>query len=244
VPVGPVPPRRSRSRAALAGLLAFAVLGAGGIGAGYLMQRDDGRRTAGPITPGSPATGANRGVASAPDGFSPLVCSGAASPGAPSTPQPGAPRSIKGYDLLPGYSAFTGAAGFRIAVPDGWTYERIGTTVCFRDPENLRILSLDDGRDAAGDPVRACRKEADRLVRRGALPGYRELGVTRAALAVKAADWEYTYAGEGSVRMHATTRWFASGGRGYALGWITRDFDWSQNWSAYRMIQGTFEASS
>ena len=43
--------------------------------------------------------------------------------------------------------------------------------------------------------------------------------------------------------MHATTRWFVSEGRGFALGWITRDFDWSQNWSAYRMIQGTFEAT-
>ncbi len=237
------PGRRRASKAILIGLLAFAVLGAAAGTAVHLTQRDDRPRSAGPISPGSPATGTN-GVAGGPGGFSPLVCAGPPSADAPRTPQPGAPRTVKGWDLLDGYSAFTDASGFQLAVPDGWTYERVGTTVCFRDPDNLRILSLDDGRNPAGDPVQACRKEADRLIRNGVLPGYREIGIEPAALTVKAADWEYTYAGEGNVRMHAATRWFVSAGRGYALGWITRDFDWSQNWTTYRMIQGTFEASA
>jgi hypothetical protein len=147
--------------------------------------------------------------------------------------------------LLPGFSAFTDdKLNFRIAVPDGWTYERMGGTVCFRDPGNIRILSVDTERNPAGDPVQACRKEANRLRASGVLPAYEEIGIRPAPLTIKAADWEYTYRGAEEVRMHATTRWFVSEGRGFALGWITRDFDWSQNWSAYRMMQSTFEPTS
>ena len=241
----PIPsPARGRARRSLLGLLAFAVLGAGGVGAGYLMQRDEKPRTAGPISSGSAAGGEDDAARPAPRGFSPVACAGPPSANALRTPQPGAAREAKGYQLLPGYSMYADGSGFRLAVPDGWTYERIGTTVCFRDPDNLRILSVDDGRNAAGDPVKACRAEAQRLVRAGALPGYELVGIERDKLAKKAADWEFTYAGARAVPMHATTRWFVAGDRGFALGWITRDFDWTQNLTAYRLIRGTFDASA
>jgi serine/threonine protein kinase len=248
VPVSVPPadlPRRSRSKA-LVGLLAFAVLAAGGVTAGYLLQRDDGpTRTAAPIASDGPAGGGAGNARPGPGGFSPLVCEGEPPAGARRTPQPGAARTIKGYELLPGFSAFTDdQLNFRIAVPDGWTYERTGKTVCFRDPGNIRILSVDTGRNPAGDPVQACRKEANRLRASGVLPAYEEKHIRPAALAIKAADWEYTYRGPEEVRMHATTRWFVSEGRGFALGWITRDFDWPQNLSTYGMIQSTFESTS
>jgi hypothetical protein len=230
-----------RVRAA-AGLLTFVLLGAGGIAAGYVMQRDDARPGSGPVSSTGLAGDGTRDAG--PGGFSPLACHGEPAADAPRTPQRGAERTIKGYELLPGFSTFTDPSGFRVAVPDGWTYERFGKTVCFRDPDNIRILSVDTGRDPAGDPVQACRKEAARLRASGALPAYKEISLERSALTIKAADWEYTYQGAENVRMHATTRWFVSEGRGFALGWITRDFDWSQNWSSYRMIQGTFEAVS
>ncbi len=237
-PVPPRPPRWSRARAIVVRLLTLAVLAAAGGVGGYLAQRDDGPRSVGPISPGSSDPVVR------PGGFSPLACAGPAPPDAPRTPQPEAPRTMKGWDLLDGFSAFTDPSGFRLAVPDGWTYERVDSTLCFRDPENVRILSLNDSRDPAGDPVQACRKEADRLVESGAVPGYRQISLEPSVLAGKAADWEYTYTGPRDMPMHAITRWFVAEDRGYALGWVTREFDWSQSWDVYRMIQGTFEASA
>ena len=221
-------------------LIVAVLCAAGGVG-GYLAQRHDWPRSVGPMWPGDPATGPSR--VPGPGGFSPLACAGPAPADAPRTPQPDAPRSMKGWDLLSGYSAFTDVSGFQLAVPDGWTYERVGTTLCFRDPENVRILSLDNSRDPDGDPVQACLKEEERLRKKGALPGYQKISLEPSTLAGKAADWEFTYRGDRDMTMHATTRWFVSDGRGYALGWVTREFDWGQSLVVYRMIQGTFEAS-
>jgi eukaryotic-like serine/threonine-protein kinase len=103
-------------------------------------------------------------------------------------------------------------------------------------------MSLDFGRNPGGDPVKACQAERDRLLKDGSLPSYQEIGITLQPLAIRAAEWEYTYQ-PGSVRMHSATRWFVNSGRAFALGWTTRDFDWSQNWPAYRMVQGTFTGS-
>jgi hypothetical protein len=232
----PPPAPRPRRRRVVAGAVAAAVLAGGGI-TGYLLSRDDtpDRSAAAPVTPS--------GSAAAPGGFSPIVCDRPPAADAPRTPQPGARREINGWQLLSGYSYFADA-GFHIGVPDGWTYERIGTTFCFRDPANIRILSVDPARKPSGDPVQACRTEAQRLVAAGALPGYQQIGIARVPLQTRAADWEYRYDDPQRVRRHATTRWFASGGRAFAVGWITRDFDWGQNLPTYQMIQSTFAADA
>jgi tRNA A-37 threonylcarbamoyl transferase component Bud32 len=229
-----VPPR-SRRRV-VAGAVAAAVL-AGGL-TGYLLTRDEApeRAAVGTASASGPS-------AAAPGGFSPVVCDRPPAADAPRTPQPGAKREINGWQLLSGYSYFTDA-GFHIGVPDGWTYERIGTTFCFRDPANIRILSVDPARKPSGDPVQACRTEAQRLVQAGALPGYQQIGIDRVPLLTRAADWEYRYDDPQRVRRHASTRWFASGGRAFAVGWITRDFEWGQNLPMYQMIQSTFSADA
>jgi hypothetical protein len=43
--------------------------------------------------------------------------------------------------------------------------------------------------------------------------------------------------------MHATTRWFASGGKAYALGWATRDFDWQINLTFHSMVVSSFSTT-
>ncbi|MCA2215270.1 serine/threonine-protein kinase [Jidongwangia harbinensis] len=225
-------PARPRRYRVAAGALAAAVLAGGGV-TGYLVQRDrkPDRNVVGEIVTSAPAPAAG--------GFSPVACDRQPPADAPRTPQPGAKREVNGWELLSGYSYFA-AAGFHLGVPDGWTYEQVGSTFCFRDPDNIRILSVDPARTPSGDPVRACRTEADRLVRAGALPEYQQIGIDEVPLLERAADWEYRYDGREAIRMHATTRWFASGGRAFALGWITRDFEWGQNLAMYQMIQSTF----
>jgi eukaryotic-like serine/threonine-protein kinase len=239
----PAPGRaRSRSRLGLvlAGVLIVALLAGVGLLAGWLVRgrgNDNRQAEAAGATAGSTA-----GIVAA--GFSQVECQKPASPTAPHTPQPNAKhRGANGWALPDGWSYFVDASGFQVAVPDGWTYERVGTTVCFRDPSNVRFLSVDPDRNPAGDPVQACRKEAKRLVRAGDLPQYRQVGITRLTMQTKAADWEYTYQGPRSVRMHALTRWFTSGGKAFALGWATRDFDWPINLSYRSMVVGSFSAT-
>jgi eukaryotic-like serine/threonine-protein kinase len=233
------PARRPRVRRAVLGAVAVALLAV--VGAGYATwQRahgDGDTRAAllGASTSASTGTG-GQGAGS----FSPSVCGDPPSAGLPRTPQPGAPRSVNGWRLHDGYSYFSIPSLFHVAVPDGWTYEKVGTTFCFRDPGGVRFLSVDPERNPAGDPVKACQQEAKRLVADGELPGYQQLGIDKVPLVSKAADWEYTYRDADGLPMHAMTRWFVSDGRAYALGWATREFDWQVNLSTYAMLRSTF----
>ena len=113
---------------------------------------------------------------------------------------------------------------------------------CFRDPAGERVLSLDTGRNPAGEPVTACRSEAARLVRTGALADYEQIVIEARPLLNKAADWEYRYRDDTGVRLHAQTRWFASDSRGFAISWATREIDWSADLPKMNMVLSTFYA--
>ncbi|MFI7600647.1 protein kinase [Actinoplanes sp. NPDC049681] len=230
-------PLRPRSRLLVAGVATAAVLGAGAIAVG-LTIRDDSAPTP-PSAIGSPPVASSSGVGGGAGGFSPVGCLSPAGPGLPRTPQSGAEKLRDGWALYQGWSYFT-QGDFHIAVPDGWTVERIGTTLCFRDPSNLRVLSVDPERKAKGDPVKACRDEAARLRVAGDLPGYQQYALRKVPSLTRAADWEYAYDGPNGVRMHAMTRWIASDGNGYAFGLMTRDLDWPANFATWGMIVSTF----
>jgi len=177
-------------------------------------------------------------------GFSPVNCASPAPPGLPRTPEPGAATRRNGWALLPGWSYFSDA-GFHIAVPDGWTYQTVGTTICFRDPGNRRILSIDPDRSPRGDLVGACKKEVSRLRAAGDLRNYAELRIAPVPGVDRAADWEYTYDGREGERLHAMTRWLAAkDGRAYAIGLMTLDLDWPGNFEKWGMIQSTFFTDS
>ncbi|WP_133874922.1 serine/threonine-protein kinase [Paractinoplanes brasiliensis] len=212
-----------------AGLALVALLGVGGILAGYLVRKE-------PVAPVS-APSARPMAAS----FSALTCDRPAPANLPKLPLRNASRGVSGWSLFPGWSYFTNGSGFHMPVPDGWTWQRIGTTYCFRDPVGDTVLSLDTGRNPAADPVKACRAEATRLVQAGALPGYEELALERTPLLNKTADWEYRYNRDG-VRMHAQTRWFVKAERGFAISWATRDFDWTGDLAKINMVLTTFYA--
>jgi hypothetical protein len=156
----------------------------------------------------------------------------------------GAEKLRNGMALYPGWSYFSDA-GYNIGVPDGWTYQTIGTTICFREPGGRRILSIDPDRSPQGDPVQACRKEVTRLRATGDLQNYTELRIDPAPGLDRAADWEYTYDGRDGERMHAMTRWRAANdGKAYAIGFMTLDVDWPGNFEKWAMIQSTFFTDS
>jgi serine/threonine protein kinase len=230
------PRRQPWARLAVLGVAMIGLLAVGGAGLAVWQGQGDDQVGAPAASPAGNATSAAPAVVN----FSPSVCGTPAPADLPSTPQPGAARGTGTFALYAGYSYFTGPTGFHLAVPDGWTYQTIGTTICFRDSTGGRYLSIDPARNPAGDPVKACRAEAKTLADAGALPAYELIGISKVPLQSKAADWEYTYAGPDNLSMHAMTRWFSLDGRAFALGWATREFDWQINLSLYSMMKSTF----
>jgi tRNA A-37 threonylcarbamoyl transferase component Bud32 len=226
-PAPPVP----RSTLVAAGAALAIVLGVGGA-AGYVLQQD-GKPTAA----ASPPAPARTAVLV---GFSPATCNQPPVSAAPRLPQRGAPSGVNGWTLLRGWSYFTDGTGVHMPVPDGWTWQQVGTMYCFRDPGGDRVLSLDTARNPAGDPVQACRTEAARLVRAGALRGYEEVAIEPRPLLNKAADWEYRYEDVDGTELHARTRWFASAGRGFAISWSSREIDWIGDLAKINMVLSTF----
>ncbi|WP_328461342.1 protein kinase [Actinoplanes sp. NBC_00393] len=244
------------------------VLVGGSVSAGYLAQKSRPRAhvvlptapsaSAVPttVTPSgrSPGVSAQPGVVSPPsvavpttavadrNGFSPVVCDSPPPPDVRETPKKGAARGVNGWSLLAGWSYFTDRSGFHIAVPDGWTYQRIGTTYCFRDPGSSLVMSLDAGRDASADPVRACHAEEARLKQDEAVAGYSLISITAVPLLHKAADWDYRYQAQDGEPRRASLRWFAVNGRAYAIGWATPEKAWPEHLSKIQMVRSTFFA--
>ena len=244
---GDAPPaRRIPPRLALVGVTAVAVLGGAGALVGYLVQRNDppaGRSpVGGPASPPSASPSPSASASAVALGFTPAVCGGPAPRTASRAPQHDAARGVNGWALISGWSYFTDGTGFHMPVPDGWTYQKIGTTYCFRDPVGDRVLSLDTGRNPAGDPVQACRAEEARLVRTGSLAGYEKIIIEAKPLLNKAADWEYLYRDPDGVRVHARTRWFATNGKGFAISWVTPEIDWTGDLAKINMVLSTFYA--
>ena len=231
--VAAAPPRRRgrRARLLVTATIVVALL-AVTVGYGIWQSRRGGEETQ--ALPSAPAAAPLAG------NFTPSVCGGDPSPGLPVTPQPGAAHAIGNLAVMEGYSYFTDPSGFHMAVPDGWTYERIGTTICFRDPHSVHFLSVDTARNPAGDPVKACQTQSQKLVAAGALPGYKLEALRQATLQEKAADWEFQYQGPNSLPMHAMVWWVARDGKAFAIGWATRQFEWQPYLGTYSMLKSTF----
>lgn len=237
-------PPKARFPLVAAVLTVVAVLGAAGIVTGYLIQGGDDRSSAivfpGVVTASSAPAPSPRTPAVG--GFSPVACNGVATSDAPETPQKNAARGVGGFALFPGWSYFTDGTGLHMPVPDHWTYQKVGTTYCFRDPDGGRLMTLDVGRKPGGDPLQACRTEAARLVSAGALPGYHLILIEPRLLLNKAADWEYQYTAPDKTLLHVQTRWFATNGKAFAISWQTRDVDWSGDFAKISMVLTTFYA--
>lgn len=142
--------------------------------------------------------------------------------------------------LQSGWSYFNDGSGFHIAVPDGWTYQRIGGTYCFRSPRTARVMSLDTGWDPAADPLAASRAEERRVARSGNPRGYSLIGIGPVPLLNKATDWEFRYRSRAGAPRQAGVRWFVTNGRAYTLGWSTPAKNWKPDLVKLQMIRVTF----
>lgn len=128
---------------------------------------------------------------------------------------------VQNREALPkGWVWFTDPGGFLVGVREDWTYWRVGSTVCFRDPYGNRVMSVVPGRIPADT-----------------LPDYHMVSRTETTLRGPATEWEFTYSGLERKR-HA----IALVTPGPTLLWIADDSDFVLSRSWYDLAKISFEA--
>jgi hypothetical protein len=142
--------------------------------------------------------------------------------------------------LPPGWRTYRDPTGFSVAAPD-WPVSRDGTIVYFREPSGQRrVLGIDQSGSPKPDPVADWRQLEARRREAGHWSGYVRVRIEPVDYFVKAADWEYTYAGS-NARLHALNRGFiASARQAHAILWITPDATWADNLDEFDLIARTF----
>jgi eukaryotic-like serine/threonine-protein kinase len=232
---------RPRRRRALLGAAALGVVAAVGVGAAAALRTED------PASqPSSAASGATAATPKTSTAGGVRACDAPdAAPTAGQTLTPIAPEASPPpgeMALVEGFSWHTDPAGFRVGAPDGWTFFRVGTTVCFRDPAGIGVLGV-LAMPPAANPLSALQREEHRLLDAGALPGYDRVRLARIDYPSAGAEWEYAFDDRG--RRHAAALYFpASTTRAYLVFWVTREPDWQVSREKYDLIRASFRPSS
>jgi len=178
---------------------------------------------------------------STPTGSAPA---GGAAPGTqpPSTASP----SPTSGGVPPGYRLYQDPSGFSIAIPVGWTVQRQGQgasetwpLVYFRDPNSARYLMVDQTNHPRPNPVADW--TAQESSRKGGWPGYQRIRIAAVDYHRAAADWEFTYDGQGG-RMHVINRGVVtSDNQAYGLFWEAPDAQWADNLTMWDVFTSTLQ---
>jgi tRNA A-37 threonylcarbamoyl transferase component Bud32 len=145
-----------------------------------------------------------------------------------------------GYALVDGWVWYDDPSGFSVAVPEGWSYARNGSTVCFTEGAGGRLLAVGELPPGRDDLVEHWTDTERTLTTAGRLPGYDRITLAERNYHAAAADWEFTY-DAGDTRRHAIARGFrVADGQAYALYWITPEFDWQVNRDYFDLVVASF----
>ena len=219
----PAPPegRASASpRARTAVVAGICVLAAAGALITWGVSRDDNGAAQRPARPASSQPGR------------------AAAPAPPETP----PRTSRAAELPDGFHRHQDPTGFSVAVPDGWRVSREGPRVKFDEPDGGRFLIIDQTDDPKPDPVADWEQQED--ARASTFPGYRRIRIAAVDYHDEAADWEFTYAGDGG-RIHVVDRGFVTDpDQAYAIYWSTPEDQWEDSRRYFDTFTDTFRPAS
>ena len=184
---------------------------------------------------GSPS--ATAGVQDSAVGLGVLACEKipANAPPVPSD-RPGPPETPA---LVKGFTWYFRPGSFGVGVPIGWRSWQDGATACFADPRGGRVLAVDPTRPPREDPVAAGREEEHRLLDTGLLPGYQLARLGTRALAVPAAEWEFTF-DSGEHRRHAAALIVVHPRGTFVVYWATDDADFGPNRALYDVVRASF----
>jgi hypothetical protein len=223
-----VPTTRRRSRTPLL-LVALALLLSAGVVA-LVLATDPGRRDLGALTPGE-------GSSAAPDG---------AEPDPSGEPEDDAEEEDRELPELPeGWTRYTDEAnGWSIGVPPG--YERStwrGTQVQFRDPQGRRTLRVDHTDSPKSSALAAWQEFSPQLEQ--VLAQYEELRLEKVDYkGLDAADLEFTYFDETTLRVLDRNFVAENGEEAFALYWQVRATDWEESLPVFEEMARTFDTGS
>ncbi|MEV0715957.1 protein kinase [Asanoa sp. NPDC050611] len=215
--------QRTRSLAVLAAALAAVVLMMAVV---LLLLRDDDKPTdqranppAGATKPGAPA-GTTGGQTQTDNPQT----------GNPQTDQPGTkPSAASGppaFALPAGWRLRDDGSGFKVPVPEGWTFSRDdGGRARWTEPNGNRFLLIDQTRTPRSDPVQDWRNNEE--ARKDGYQDYRRIRIAAVRYWKKAADWEFTYTSNSGTRLHVLNRGFVTASdQAYSIYWSTPDSQW------------------
>jgi hypothetical protein len=141
-----------------------------------------------------------------------------------------------------GFQRRTDASGFSLAVPTGWTVQREGEQVYYREPGGSRFLIIDQTDQPKSDPVADWREQE--AARKGSYQDYRRIRIEAVDYFEKAADWEFTYT-TSSGRRHVQIRGVVTSDKqAYGIYWSTPETQWNESRSLLRTITDTFQPAS
>jgi eukaryotic-like serine/threonine-protein kinase len=150
-------------------------------------------------------------------------------------PLPGEPALPAGW----GYHRETGK--FRVGAPVGWVVTYEGALVRFQEPDTARRLTVEVAAAPAPKPMDAVMAK-DRAWSGGDGPrNYQRKRLDAVAMGDEGGvEWEYQYDDPQYGPMQVICRRFNSAGRGFAIAWTTRQYDFGNSRGFYDLALGSF----
>jgi tRNA A-37 threonylcarbamoyl transferase component Bud32 len=138
----------------------------------------------------------------------------------PHNSAPGTAAAPSGYSWYAQPSTETGtAAGFRLAVPQGWTTSVSGVVTYLRDPSGTNFLEVDLSKQAFPNAVNEARWLQAKTLSQGKFPGYQRYSLGPVQVAgVSGALWSFSWQEQGAGRVFVQDYLFrlsTSGGAQY-----------------------------
>jgi hypothetical protein len=160
-----------------------------------------------------------------------------------STSKPASPTKRPTSSTAPGsvpagFERHTDASGFSVAIPTGWTMQREGAHIYFREPGGSRFLLVDQTDQPKADPVADWREQE--AARKDGYADYQRIRIEPVDYFEKAADWEFTYSTSSGPRHVLIRGVVTSAHQAYGLYWSTPDSRWNESLPLYRTITATF----
>ncbi|MDG4822833.1 protein kinase [Asanoa sp. WMMD1127] len=221
---------RTRSLAVLAAATAAVVLMMAVV---LLLLRDDGGKGTNGANPNPSASapnqgggqpGANQTASGAPTQSPTGQEPGQGEGQEPTAPPP--PQGEPGFTLPAGWTMRDDGSGFKVPVPNGWTFSRDDDgRAKWTEPNGNRFLLIEGTRNPKPDP----RQDwlTNEQYRKGGYNNYRRIRIETVDYWDKAADWEFTYTSNSGTRLHVLNRGFVTAkDQAYSIYFSTPDSQW------------------
>jgi serine/threonine protein kinase len=162
----------------------------------------------------------------------------------PASPSASAAASPSGPVVPAGFHLYKDPTGFSIAVPDGWQLSHDGHLLYVRDPnDSNRYLMVDQSDQPKSDPVADWTQQESE--RSGGWPGYQRIKIVAVSYFEKAADWEFTYTGDGGATVHVVNRGVVtSPHQAYGLYWQAPNSEWQADLPYWNTFTSTLVPAS